>query len=280
MAMLGGEGNSEGLRDYLSSHFEPVYSGYGATDVEIGLAGETPISVGIRREARRNEKLRRRVFGADSRLPMLFQYNPLMHHIVVSEGDELIFTITRLNVLTPRVMYNIHDEGGVATYADMRDRFARAGMDLGAVLPPGAEQPLELPFMWIYGRKDSTVSVMGANIYPEDIEQCLYDEPELAQVAHSFCLGIDEGADGSVRPRISFEIRGGITATLQMEFDRRIPERLEALNTDYREAVQEYPDAARPVIELFRLGDGPFAGDASRIKQVRMAAGPVAQRHE
>ena len=114
MALLGGEGNSEGLRDYLFRNSELVYSGYGATDIEIGIAGETPISLAIRREARHNERLRKAIFGRDSRLTMVFQYNPLMHHIVVNEIRELMFTITRLNVLAPRIAYNIHDEGGIA----------------------------------------------------------------------------------------------------------------------------------------------------------------------
>jgi phenylacetate-CoA ligase len=85
MALLGGEGNSEGLRDYLLTHFRPVYSGYGATDIEIGIAGETPQSLAIRRAARYSERLRKALFGSDSRLPMIFQYNPLMHHITVNE---------------------------------------------------------------------------------------------------------------------------------------------------------------------------------------------------
>jgi hypothetical protein len=43
-ALLGGEGNSEALRDYLLRHFRTVYSGYGVTDVEIGMAAETPVT--------------------------------------------------------------------------------------------------------------------------------------------------------------------------------------------------------------------------------------------
>ena len=104
MALLGGEGNSEGLREYLLRCFKPVYSGYGATDIEIGLAGETPISLLIRREARQSERLRKVIFGDDSRLPMVFQYNPMMHHIEVNEKGEMMFTITRLNVLSPRII--------------------------------------------------------------------------------------------------------------------------------------------------------------------------------
>jgi phenylacetate-CoA ligase len=65
-ALVGGEGMSEGLRDYLLRRFQKVYSGYGATDLEIGIAGETPLSVAIRRLARDNSEVRQKLFGKDS----------------------------------------------------------------------------------------------------------------------------------------------------------------------------------------------------------------------
>ncbi len=274
MALLGGEGNSEGLRDYLALAFDPIYSGYGATDVEIGIAGETPISVAIRREARGDSTVREAVFGGDSRLPMVFQYNPLMHHITVNEAGELMFTITRLHVLSPRVMYNIHDEGGVASYAEMEERFRKAGSNLSGLAYKTGSEPFKLPFLWVYGRKDSTVSVMGANIYPEDVEQCLYDEPELAGVTNSFCLSLQESAGGAVRPLFSFEVYGEVTPELQSKFQERIVERLRALNADYRQSMEEYAETVTPVVELHPLGEGPFAGDASKIKQTRLVARP------
>ena len=270
MAMLGGEGNSEGLRDYLAQGFDPIYSGYGATDLEIGIAGETPVSLAIRREARRNDALRESLFGNDSRLPMVFQYNPLMHHIVTNEIGELMFTITRLNVLSPRVMYNVHDEGGVASYAEVATVFRSSGLRLEGVLRGSDAKTLRLPFLWIYGRKDSTVSVMGANIYPEDLEQCLYDEPELAKVTNSFCLSLFEGEGCTARPLFSFEVKADITSELKDEFQERIVARLGTLNADFRESMQEYRDAVTPMIELFPVGQGPFAADDAKIKQTRM----------
>ncbi len=270
MALLGGEGNSEGLRDYLHQHFRPVYSGYGATDVEIGLAGETPLSLEIRRAARDDTRLRQALFGSDPRLPMVFQFNPLMHHIEVNDIGELIFTITRLKVLTPRIRYNIHDEGGVATFREMDERFKEAGQDLHALGAASAAKPIRMPFMWVYGRKDSTVSVMGANIYPEDIEECLYAEPELARITSSYCLGVEESAGGAVRPRFSFEIQTDITPELQRRFKERVLTRLLSLNLDFRGAHAEYPEATTPVIELHPKGAGPFAGDSARIKQTRI----------
>ena len=114
-------------------------------------------------------------------------------------------------LLCPRIAYNVHDEGGIATFADVAERLRAAGIDMDALAPSGARSP-RLPFLWVYGRKDSTVSVMGANIYPDDIEQALYRHPELAAMTSSFCLGLEEQAAGTVRPCISFEIRERIAA--------------------------------------------------------------------
>ena len=54
-----------------------------------------------RPESSHNEELRDALFGSDFRLPMVFQYNPLMHDIEADENGELIFTISRLNILAP-----------------------------------------------------------------------------------------------------------------------------------------------------------------------------------
>ena len=276
-ALVGGEGMSEGLRDYLSPYFSPIYSGYGATDVEIGLAGETPLSVAIRRAARDSSELRGSLFGDDPRLPMLFQYNPLSHYVGVTADRELLFTINRLQVLSPRIAYNIHDEGGSASFPAMLAELAAANVDLNSL--PQTPRPLRLPFLWIYGRKDSTVSVMGANIYPEDIEQALYAEPELATLTNSFCLSAVEEEAGTVRPCFSFEIRGETSPELQTAFDQRITTRIQAMNADFRTAMQEHEQSVRPLIQLFPLGHGPFASDSVKIKQTRIltsTSGPTA----
>jgi phenylacetate-CoA ligase len=270
MSLLGGEGNSEGVRDYLYQRFNPVYSGYGATDIEIGLAGETPLSLGIRRAARDDNRLKRTLFGNDTRLPMIFQYNPLMHHIEVNGQGELIFTISRLHILTPRIRYNIHDEGGVATYKEMATSFREAGRDLFAIDTGSDARHVRMPFLWVFGRKDSTVSVMGANIYPEDIEECLYANSSLARVTRSFCLGLKELPGGVTRPLFSFEVVAPPSAELVKEFTTSIVERLRSLNADFREAFSEYEDAVTPVVELYAPGCGPFAHDSRKIKQTRM----------
>jgi len=269
-ALAGGEGMSEGLRDYLLRRFSKAYSGYGATDLEIGIAGETPISVAIRRLARDREDVKRVLFGAESRLPMVFQYNPVMHHVEVNEHSEVVFTISRGSLLSPRIRYNVHDVGGTLSSDEMAARLASVGVDLAALRREHHDGNVRLPFLWIYGRRDHTISVMGANIYPEDIEQCLYQDTALAEITNSFCLSLAEGQDGAVRPRFLFEVSKEPDAELARRFAESIVPNLAALNADFREAWREYPETLVPDIQLYRLGEGPFAGDAGRIKQIRL----------
>jgi phenylacetate-CoA ligase len=231
--------------------------------------------VAIRRLAWKDTNVRRAVFGDDPRLPMLFQYNPLNHHVTVTDDAELVFTINRMDILSPRIAYNIHDEGGIATYAELRQRLLSAGVDIEA-LTPAAERSVRLPFLWVYGRKDSTVSVMGANIYPEDVEQALYDLPRLAAVTNSFCLGLEEQGTGDVRPCFSFEVRSPVTDALVCEFERGIIERVTAINADFRTAMGEHRLGVLPLIRLHGIGQGPFGRDGGRIKQTRIVSAPRA----
>ena len=267
-ALVGGEGMSEGLRDYLLRHFRTVYSGYGATDLEIGVAGETPLSVALRRLALANPAFRRRLFGEDPRLPMVFQYNPLMHHVDVNGEGELLVTLTRPGVLSPRLRYNVHDQGGTLRFDRMAELLEEQGLVLRDLCPGYA--PLQLPFLWVFGRRDHTVSIMGANIYPEDLEACLYAEPDLARRTRAFCLQLAESGEHQVRPRFHFEVEGDVDDDLRRRFEAAIPARLVALNADFREAWREYPDAMRPEIRLHSVGEGPFAANEARIKQVRV----------
>ncbi|MBU4486728.1 MAG: phenylacetate--CoA ligase family protein [Candidatus Delongbacteria bacterium] len=269
-ALVGGEGMSEGLRDYLRNGYNKVFSGYGATDLEIGIAGETPLTVAIRRLARDNGEIREALFGNDSRLPMVFQYNPIMHYIEVNSNNELVFTVTRESLLSPRIRYNIHDEGGIARYDQMQDKLKRFNVDLNELTKGEQNKNLRLPLMWIYGRKDFTISVMGANIYPEDLEQCIFADKELSRITKSFCQSLSEGEHAEVRPAFYFEITIEPNEKLKKQFADSILQNLIELNADFREAWREYPDTLVPEIHLFREGEGPFKPDEGKIKQARI----------
>lgn len=266
--MVGGEGMSEGLRSYLlSGGFRAVFSGYGASDLEIGVAGETRQSVALRQLAQSHPSLRQRLFGDDPRLPMVFQYNPTAHFLEANASGELLCTILRPSLIQPRIRYNVGDKGGVASFAQVQAELAAEGFDLGRLAP---EAPvLKLPFVWVHGRSDHTVSVMGANLYPEDVEQALYGAPELAQLAQSFCLGLAE-VQGDPRPLVALELADPAQPGLAARAAQALLKGLCHANPDYQQAFKEDPAAMLPVVQLWGRGQGPFAQDAGRIKQVRV----------
>ena len=281
-ALVGGEGMAEELRDRLLERFEVVYSGYGATDLEIGLAGESPVSVALRRLARARPDIRAALFGVDPRLPMVFQYNPLIHHLEVNALGEVLCTVSRLDLMAPRIRYNVHDAGGLFDFATARRVLSDAGVDIGRLgsLPEVAgprgplpwSPPIPLPFVYVYGRRDATISVMGANIYPEDIETLVYGDPELSRRLQSFCLMTVTDETGTPRPAIALELGASETAdeAWRAAITAQFRDGLRDLNADYREALLEFPAAMEPVVTLHPLGDGPFAGDAGRIKPRRL----------
>jgi phenylacetate-CoA ligase len=267
--IAAGEGMSEGLRDYLERRFKAVWSGYGASDLDIGVAGELPLTVWIRRRATADPRLQRALFGDDPRLPMLFQYNPLDYYIETNEQGELIITINRLSMLSPRIRYNIHDAGGVIAYDTMLARLRDFGLD---PIPECArpEQPVfHLPFMYLFGRSDSTVSYMGANIYPEDVEQGLFADTEEARRLGAFCLEVIDVGTGEQRPCVHVEVLAAPADDVDLaeRLRKRVLSRLLATNRDFRSAVAEDASAGELIVRLHGPGQGPFAVNSGRIKR-------------
>ncbi len=169
---------------------------------------------------------------------------------------------------------NVHDQGGVARYDEIADKLAASGHDINRLAEQSGSVAIGIPFLWVYGRSDYTVSVMGANIYPEDIEQCLYDNPELARITRSFCLSLSEGKTAEVKPCFNFEIEIEPGIEIENNFRTTMLEGLVRMNADFRTAWQEFQQVMVPEIHLYRFGEGPFANDPHKIKQVRFLAKP------
>jgi phenylacetate-coenzyme A ligase PaaK-like adenylate-forming protein len=280
--LVGGEGMTEELRDVLLERFRSVYSGYGATDIEIGMAAESPVSVALRRLARHRPDVSEALFGNDPRLPMVFQYNPLIHFLEVNELGEIVCTVSRLDLLAPRIRYNVHDEGGLLGFGKARQRLADFGFDIerlgelaetaGPHGPLPWSRPIPLPFLWVNGRRDATISVMGANIYPEDIETLVYRDAALVPRLQSFLLSTVDDERGLPRPMIALELADltDVDDAWRTAMADQLRDGLMGLNIDYRSSIVEFPDAMQPIVTTYGPFEGPFAADARRIKQRRV----------
>lgn len=285
---VGGEGMSEGLRSRLEASYTHVWSAYGASDLDIGVAAETPLSVWLRQKASSDPKLAEALFGTSTRVPMCFQYDPASYHLETSEGPfgrELVATVLR-PTLSPRLRYTVGDAGGVLA---LRDALAIArdfGFDPTAEgeIDPVWGRPLDLPLLYIHGRADSTVSYMGANLYPEDISAGVDDGREasmaLGVTPGAFCLELVDEDDP--RPCVHVEVErqtdaadvDGATEALT----DAIRDRLTSNSADYRAALAEDPRAARLEVRWHQPGSGPFAENSSRIKRRYLVTGSSAAK--
>ena len=125
-----------------------------------------------------------------------------------------------------------------------------------------------LPFLFIYGRKDSTVSVMGANIYPEDVESIIYSDFVLANNINSFSISLEEDIKGNPRPCFEFELFDiNAKASIEEKLNSVLSLGLAKLSMDYKKAKEEYPQAVEPILRTFGMYEGPFKDNQARIKR-------------
>jgi phenylacetate-CoA ligase len=269
-ALVGGEGMTEALRDYLERRFDKVRSGYGASDLTIGIAGETDFTVWLRRRLRTDARLRATLLGPDEqRLPMVFQYNPLETYLETTADQEILCTLNTTAVQNPKVRYNIGDEGRLMSFDDALEAAGHG--------PVRAPDRMRLPLLFLFGRRDSTVSYMGANIYPQDVEYGLYAGNPAAHLIESFRLSLEERADLEARPTVDLQLRGEarLTEAEQRELAGTcragVLRHLAEVSRDFAESMAEDPSAADLRIRIHPHGMGPFAGTSTKIKNVYLA---------
>jgi phenylacetate-CoA ligase len=124
--------------------------------------------------------------------------------------------------------------------------------------------------LFLFGRSDSTISVMGANIYPQDVEHGLYAHPDLARHVQRFCLSLEEHADLRSMATVNVELRTELDAQsadgLERELGLAVTTSLERLNRDFANARREDPQTTAIQVRVFRPGCGPFAAGRRGIK--------------
>jgi phenylacetate-CoA ligase len=226
---------------------------YGTADAGV-LGNETPLSIHIRRFLAGRPEAARALFG-ESRLPTLVQYDPLSRffestpHGLLFTGDNGI----------PLIRYNILDTGGVVPYDDMLEFLAGWGCDpLRELQASGRRGVHKLPFVYVFGRSNFTVSYFGANIYPENVSVGL-EQPRIKEwVTGKFVLQVVEDEDKNAHLSVIVELAPGVAAgeTERAEIAESILAQLLRLNSEFANYV---PAQYRmPRVALKPAGDAEY----------------------
>ena len=257
--VFAGEVFSEEWRDILcrrigsTSPCLDTASLYGTADAGV-LGNETPLSIAIRRMLSRRPDAARELFG-ESRLPTLVQFDPLSRYFEVVD-DTLV--VSGDNGV-PLVRYHIADKGGVIEFNDMMEFVNRRLGDPHNEADANAPWIThDLPFVYIFGRADFTVSYFGANIYPENISVGLEQTKVRDYVSGKFVLDVLENNDGNKCLSIAVELLPNINASdeLNQNIATSIRQQLRRLNSEFAHYVPEQYQT--PVITLHPNGDPSY----------------------
>jgi len=226
---------------------------YGTADAGV-LGNETPLSICIRRYLASHPEAARALFG-ESRLPTLVQYDPLGRFFEVQDGT-LLFSG---NNGIPLVRYHISDTGGLITYDRMLQFLGEWGFNpLVQLQQEGAGGIHPLPFVYVFGRSQFTVSYFGANIYPENVTVGL-EQPGIQEwVTGKFVLQVKEDADRNRLLSVVVELAAGEPASeeRQQAIAASIRSQLVRLNSEFANYVpSEYQ---MPQVNLAPTGDPEY----------------------
>jgi phenylacetate-CoA ligase len=254
--VMAGEVFSEEWRDLVGERagiLDPCYASaslYGTADAGV-LGNETPLSIAIRRFLAREPKAARERFG-ESRLPTLVQYDPLSRYFETVDGTLLFSGDNGV----PLIRYHIADKGGIVGHDEMLD-FVRdwGGDPIAELAPHGGRGARRLPFVYVFGRADFTVSFFGANVFPENVTVGL-EQPGIASwVTGKFVLHVIEGLEADPRLAIAVELAPDVEPSIDKEaaVAASVLEALLRLNSEFANYVPG--EHRRPQIILKRNGD-------------------------
>jgi phenylacetate-CoA ligase len=263
-AIFGGEGMSEGMRDYLGKHFNKLYSSYGASDLEINIACENDMTIALRREIIKNDSLRKKILkGPEGTLPMIFQYNPLDYYIETNKNGELIVTVCRTSNLSHRVRYNIQDTGHILRMPELQSILAGEGVDTSEW-----DISNDLPLLFHYGRSDLSIAFYGCKITPGNIEEIIFSLTEVPNDIYSFSLLTEEDKNSNKILTLALEMKDGVDLSKYNpnELANTIFSKLQEANQDYQESVKMIPTGMGPRVSIHKNHTGPFKDTDIRVK--------------
>ena len=275
--VMAGEVFSEEWRSLVGDRVgsqNPCYDSaslYGTADAGV-LGNETPLSICIRRFLASHPDAARALFG-ESRLPTLVQYDPLSRFFEVKDGTLLFSGDNGI----PLVRYHISDTGGIISYDAMLQFLAEWGFDpvvelqnqddamhpqVVETLDVTSRQELRgihsMPFVYIFGRSNFTVSYFGANIYPENVTVGL-EQPVITEwVTGKFVLQVLEDADKNRSLSVVVELAPLVEGSEEKRqvIASSILSQLKRLNSEFANYVP--PEYQMPQVALAPIGDPEY----------------------
>jgi len=261
--IFSAEGFSEEYRDYVlqmvgkKGTITSTLNHYGTVDLGT-MSYETPLSILLRRTAITKKKIYNTLFSQTYKLPTLTQYIP-EHFYFETINDGLICSS---HSGYPLVRYDLHDYGGIISYENIISIFKKNNIYLSDLISKSKiiHTIWQLPFVYVYERKDFSVSFFGFQIYPETIRKALWNKNFLNKITGKFTLRVNYSKNIDQYLELNIELKPHIKETkkLMFELQKVVVDYLLVENSSYRKTREEYPNRTTPRIVFWSYEDKKY----------------------
>jgi phenylacetate-CoA ligase len=258
--IFSAEAFSEKFRDYIAERIdlENIYSltlnHYGTVD-QGTIAHETPLSVLIRRLAIGQSEIFQEVFGQTIKVPTLAQYLPEMFYFEEDKGKIICSTFSGI----PLVRYDLKDNGGIFTLAEIKEKSKKFDIDLDDEIKKAKikDTIMNLPFVFVYERADLSVCLSGANVYPEPIKRIIVEPKFNAKLTGKFTMIIERDKKQDPHLVIHFELKdkAKIDKAYEKDLKETILKTLLSENSEYRDQYNYDKKRAIPNLKFWPQDD-------------------------
>lgn len=258
--IFSAEGFSEDFRDYIAKNaclkdiYKDTLNHYGTVDLGT-MAYETPVSILIRRLALKNKKFFDALFGKNDLIPTLGQFIPEQFYFEEENGK--LFCSSESGI--PLVRYDLKDLGGVKKFSKVFDIAKECDIDLKKEIEKAKirDTVWELPFVYIFAREDSAISLYGANIYPEHIRSVLLNPKFNKYCSDRFSLQIKHSKNQDPKFFIHIELNPKVSKddTLKKDLEKAVFENLIKINSEYNVIYRNIGRKVLPKVLLYNYED-------------------------
>ncbi|MBI5073286.1 hypothetical protein HZA99_05710 [Candidatus Woesearchaeota archaeon] len=128
---------------------------------------------------------------------------------------------------------------------------------------------MKLPFLYVAGRTDGTISVDGANVYPDQVEAGILSQKELEKKTNAFLLYKATQKKQNLKLTVAIQLKQKINhgKALQKKFHDAILKTLLELNPDFRESYKYNKQLCDPQVVLHKYNAALFAENGEQVKE-------------
>jgi len=273
--ILSAEAFSETFRDYLiekaslKNIFTATLNHYGTVDLGT-MSHETPLSILLRREALKNERLYKELFSRATSLPTHTQFLPELFYFEDIDGS----LVCSANSGIPLVRYDLKDRGNVMTKEKTFALARECGLDITKLTKEAGltDTIWNLPFVHVYERSDFSVSFYAFQIYPNTVRKALLDRSVQNKLTGKFTMRVDFDKNARQCFEINTELKPHQKEdkTLKENTEQLIIKHLLQENSEYRKVYEEYgATQVKPRIKFWPYGEPTYFLTGTKQKWVK-----------